>query len=39
MSGDGQKKLEARTVDEEAERILQEAKIIARWNKKPFYVS
>jgi len=28
-----------RTVDEETERILQEAKVVARWKKKPFYIS
>jgi len=35
----GQKKKDVKHVDKETERVLQEAKIIARWNKKPFYIS
>lgn len=40
MDDRGQKKKkDAKVLDKEAERILQEAEIIARWDKKPFYVS
>lgn len=39
MDERGQKKKDDKAVDKEAERVLQETKIIVRWNKKPFYVS
>jgi hypothetical protein len=28
-----------KTLQSEADRVLQEAKIVARWAKKPFYIS
>ncbi len=39
MDDDGQKKKDSEATDKEAKRVLQEAEIVARWNKKPFYIS
>lgn len=33
------KKKVGNVLDKEAEQVLQEAEILARWNKRPFYVS
>lgn len=39
MDDKGQKKKkDAVIVDKETESVLQEAEIVARWNKKPFYI-
>jgi hypothetical protein len=40
MSNKDEKKNQSkRTLNRETEQVLQEAKIVARWAKKPFYIS
>ncbi len=33
------RKKDSKTVDDGARRVLQEAEVVARWTKKPFYIS
>ena len=39
MDNKARKKKDNKVEDEETEHILEEAKIIARWAKKPFYIA
>jgi len=39
MENDEEEASSEEAVDEEAERVLEEAEAVARWKKKPFYIS